>query len=251
MNTSKSEFMPIAPHSYDTMKEDKNCNHSKLIYSYTACDATELHYKYIKWKEEIGLDLPQGAYSFAREIQNIYKVTNITKYRSFQYRLLLRGVVTNIQLYKWNIAPNERCYFCQQERESIVHLMCNCEIIKAIWNQVALYIKERFDVKRINISTKSIIMNQLVQQKGHAANFICLIVKQYIYSTRCQGKSVTLQGIKNKIRQIESVEKYIAIKNSKEAVHTRKWGNMPSHSQDSVWDGVQIQDYVQQYVHQM
>ena len=76
-----------------------------------------IHNKYMKWIQELGQDPFGSLHDFAQSHCKIYKVTNVTKYRSFQYRLLQRGLVTNIQLYKWDIVEDNLCTFCHQEVE--------------------------------------------------------------------------------------------------------------------------------------
>ena len=44
--------------------------------------------KYIKWVQELGSGFCEDVFKFGELHQDIYKVTNVAKYRSFQYRLL-------------------------------------------------------------------------------------------------------------------------------------------------------------------
>ena len=73
------------------------------------------------------------------------------------------------------------------------------------------------------MNAKSIIFNELTEKKNHAANFICLITKQYIYKNKCQNRALSIQELKALIRNIENTEKYIAEKNGKLGIHRKKW----------------------------
>ena len=88
----------------DTMAND-NCSErmksTKLAYNDLVYDDQLLHPKKEKWEEELSIQMTYESY--LKEFLNIRKVTNITKYRSFQYRLLHRAIVTNETLYKWKI----------------------------------------------------------------------------------------------------------------------------------------------------
>ena len=67
------------------------------------------------------------------------------------------------------------------------------------------------------------MLNRLVEKKGHVINYMCLIVKQYIYAQRCAKKGLNFVVLKERIHMLERVEKYIAVKNFKTAIHNAKW----------------------------
>ena len=70
---------------------------------------------------------------------------------------------------------------------------------------------------------KNIILNELVQKKGHVVNFLCLVTKQFIYSQRCLKRSLNFPALKALYRHIRNVEKFIAVKNNRVAIHAKKW----------------------------
>ena len=76
------------------------------------------------------LQLPSDIY------ENNYHTTNKTKLRSFQIRLNLRSIVTNVQLYGLDIASNNLSTFCLEEPETLIYLFCDCQIVDAFWNDV-------------------------------------------------------------------------------------------------------------------
>ena len=139
---------------------------------------------------EMSQEFCDGFIGFRDQHKGIYKVTNVTKYRSFQYRLLQRGLVTNIHLEKWGILPSRLCSFCHTEPETLSHMFWTCSIVQEIWEEVAEYISTRFNTQELSMSLEAIITNQLVPVRHNVANFICLITKQYIYSQRCMGKNL-------------------------------------------------------------
>ena len=48
--------------------------------------------------------------------------TNITKLIVFQFKLLHRRLATNSFLTKINLKDNEQCTFCQNDKETLIHL---------------------------------------------------------------------------------------------------------------------------------
>ena len=110
-----------------------------------------------------------------------------------------------------------------QEEETTLHVLVGCKEVKNLWAAVEKYLIEKFNVK-LHLSEVNIILNRIVQPKYHVANFICLIIKQYIYSQKCREGSLSLAAVKTRINQIENIEKYIAIKKILSCMFTRKNG---------------------------
>ena len=126
-------FSPQMPSLYDNML--LCTNFSKNYYKYMEEDVMLLHNKYLGWRKEVS-DFTESLIDFGKEFNKIYKTTNITKYRDFQYRLLQRGLITNIHLFKWKIRESDLCTFCQYDRESVTHLMFYCPQVNVLWKQV-------------------------------------------------------------------------------------------------------------------
>ena len=217
-------FSPLAPHQYDRLLTSKGKNHSQKVYKYLSGDAILIHNKYIKWRQELGFYLGDGIVDFATIHKDIYQVTNIAKYRSFQYRLLQRGLVTNIQLKKWGISQVDSCTFCGEEEETISHLLYSCPMVYELWVKLVEWLEQKFSQTRISLDLKSVLLNRLEQKKTSAINFICLITKQYIYKEKCINGALNFGALKTHISHIENVEKYIAKKNDRLAKHYFKWG---------------------------
>ena len=82
----------------------------------------------------INATLPQD--TFSCYFQNIHKCTISTKLRDFQYRLLNQAVITNTHLFKWKIIQADLCTFCEEQPESILHLLVKCKHSQLIWNKL-------------------------------------------------------------------------------------------------------------------
>ena len=218
-------LFPLPPHNYDRVVYVYGTGVSKMVYNTIAEDAMVIHNKYLKWLQELGTNFCEGIYQFGLEHLNIYKVTNEAKYRSFQYRLLQRGLVTNIQLYKWKITTTELCSFCSEEKETIIHLMYHCKIVQELWGKIIKMLQEKFSNQVMDISPTAIIFNKVFKQVNHVGNFVCLIAKQYIYSQKCLGGQPNYPVLVQRLRSLQAIERYIAIKNGKLRKHEKKWAN--------------------------
>ena len=247
-STQKSEYMPLAPHNYDTCVNVEKRGFSRKVYSYIADDVSLIHYKYLKWQKELGTEFCGSIWEYGKLHMDIYVATNVTKYRSFQYRLLQRGLITNIQLSEWKIISSKMCTFCKMEEETILHLFFYCEDVQELWRSVIEYVIKSFGVNReeIKFEPKTVIMNQLVKGRKNIVNFICLLTKQFIYRQRCGQKEIRFYPLLEHFKLIERTEKYIAVKNKKVKQHEYKWG-MKSRDMG----GQTAQNFVQEYVDQM
>ena len=72
-------------------------------------------------------------------------------------------------------------------------------------------------------SFKTILLNTVSENARSVLNFVCLVVKQYLYVKRCAKMLPDIHELRTKIRSLEKIEKYIAIKNNKLAKHCKKW----------------------------
>ena len=237
----RSEYFPLPPHAYDWALLDKNL--SSKVYKYIGDDATIVVDKYNKWEIDLGESIAEDIYAYGRLHQKVFTTTNVAKYRSFQYRMLQRALITNVQLEKWGIKPSSLCTFCKKEDESIVHLFFQCEYVQTLWSRVFEWIEDRYQVtfSYLNFTPSSIIKNELVQGASSVINFICLLTKYYIYTSKCLQNELEFIVLKRLILKIESIEKYIAIKNGKLELHNKKW----------LWsceDQMGIDEYIESYI---
>ena len=93
----------------------KKKNLSSIIYK-EMLEVVSFIDKTDKWsyemKESINTEM------FIKGLNSGFVITNIPIYRSFNYRLLHRAVITNIQLSRWSVIETENCTFCKNSPET-------------------------------------------------------------------------------------------------------------------------------------
>ena len=240
--TSASQYMPVPPHNYDLSGLKSGRSWSSYVYQHISSDVLLLHNKYIKWLAEVGMDFCEGLFDFASKHVNIYKITNIPKLRSFQYRLLQRGLVTNILLSKWNMRNSDNCSFCDLEQETVIHLFFSCVRVRELWIEIVEYVENRFNEK-VNFNLTNTILDQWNPARGSIANLVCLASKQYIYAQKCLGQQLNFVDWKVKINAYENLEKYVAVKNGHLFKHNKKW-KVLSSSQNRT----ELDEYIGEYI---
>ena len=143
-----------------------------------------------------------------RAFKNMYKITNIVKLRSFQYRLLHNKIFCNNALFHWKIKDTQLCEHGCNEKEDIKHLLFNCRFIKPIWEEIETFSHQKN--MQVEISFANIVYNLIHPKPKHIANFITLVIKQYIYRCKCEGYRPSTQRAKIEIYDNMYIEKYNA-----------------------------------------
>ena len=80
----------------------------------------ELTRKALKWEQELECSVDYS--SLCSAMRTVYSTTNVTKLRSFQYRLYHRALITNIHLKLWGKEDCDLCSQCRKEHERETYL---------------------------------------------------------------------------------------------------------------------------------
>ena len=103
--------------------------------------------------------------------------------------------------------------------ETITHLFVHCPYIVPLWNYVQQYVDGNFE-------STNILFNRVVNHPGAKENCIVLIVKYYIYRSRCMWQKISIQACLNYIKEYYEIEYYIADCKNKLNTHSQKWSNV-------------------------
>ena len=197
-------------------------NIMSFVYNKLIAAPNILAEKKIKWQNDLGLQIDMA--NFKMCFKDIYVVTNVAKYRSFQYCLLHRALITNVHLFHWNKLSDNLCTFCGEYPETYLHLFIYCDWVKDIWLQLEKCMST-IDNSQINFNINTVMMNRLCQNAKSIKNFMCLICKQYIYRQQCFKKKPVFTELKRLIFQVKNIKHYIAVKNNKLKQFQRKWNS--------------------------
>ena len=129
------------------------------------------------------------------------KITQITKYQSFQFRLMHKAIWLNPRLYHSGLSKTKNCSFCQEAKETYQHFFYECQHVKALWNDLDTYFAKEM-LQKPNFGYHNVITNSLVDPPYHFINLTCLILKQHIYARKCQNKKPNINMILNEIKFI-------------------------------------------------
>lgn len=150
-----------------------------------------------------------------------FKTTKNTALQYLQYRILHRILTTNSYLFKIKYAQSDKCTFCQTLSETLEHLLYQCDKITELWESIKDWILNKMNI-RLEITKETVILGT-TNRSDKIINWLILIVKQYIYRTRCQNKNLSIFAIQNIVKQNFEIEKYILLKNCKYAEFFTIW----------------------------
>ena len=149
-------------------------------------------------------------------------VTIDSKSRAFQFKINHNFYYTNKKLHQAAIKNTTICSFCKTQEETLRYLFIECKFVQHIWNDLQTLLNESF-----SDDEKLFGKYRNIDDKTHdLISHITIIVKQSIHTSRLECSSPSFQSVKAKIRSIESLERHIAVKNSKLEQHNNKWKNV-------------------------
>ena len=180
---------------------------SKLIYFLLIESPNVIRESYEKWNLILHLDYTR----YQKAFDEIYTITNCTKLRDFQYRLLHKRVPSNKELYKWKIIASDKCSFCD-EQDDILHTLYRCGHINKLWKQFMTYAKTLSGIVPIELSEEAIILNHIHPKIKHIVNFATLVFKQLIYRKKCKNERLYFVEFEKELLLIKQIEHYNAIK---------------------------------------
>ena len=147
-----------------------------------------------------------------KSINNIKYFIICEKLRSFQYCMLMNALVTNIHLKHYGVRNNSLCSNCHAHTETVKHLMFDCLKVK----DLRLWIE---NVCTVKLNYKSIFLIDMHNNPRFAQNSMVLIVKFYIYRSRCLNERLSVTSCRHFLKNYIDIEEIIA--KSKNKLHTR------------------------------
>ena len=183
-----------------------------------------------KWTEDEWLTL----------FPEFIKFVKPTKLRYFQYRILNRALTTNIVRAKWHKEIKAECTFCNKEKETVIHMLVDCEIVSPLWNALGKFCKHFLEVN-ISFDSKLIILNNYKNEKRSLINLFIVTLKQHIYACKCQDITPSFPHFVEKLSYWSQIDKMYALQKDKIKQYYKKWQNIffkknPQHWQIVIID---------------
>ena len=119
--------------------------------------------------------------------------TKITKIIVFQFKLFHRRLATNSFLTKINLKDNEQCTFCQNDKETLIHLFWTCEISTLFWQGFKKWAINRGELSN-NTNLSPYLILGLKPNKNKSINFYFLIARYFIWICKMRSLSPKIEN---------------------------------------------------------
>ena len=187
---------------YESMLNMSKKGITRKIYNNCIHDPTHM-YKYCDRWQDIGVNIEYNDY--CRAFCNLYKITKITKFRDFQYRMLLKKIPCNAELFQWGVLKSPMCTFCKKEKETEAHLFYECQVSRNILKWLESKCTE-YEIPFNIGNAEYVILNRCKLPAQHIISFLLLFIKQYIYRKRCQNQIPTCKELVQEIEYLRKLE---------------------------------------------
>lgn len=187
--------------------------------------APQIQGSMLLWSQDLNVPIDKKQWTSICKFS--WKISLCTKLRLFQYKVLQRCLVTNINLYYYKMREDKLCTFCRNDNETVFHLLWLCPHVRRFWSRVFDVLKNNFHDNRLNLDTPDIctkiIFNRVTTNTLDCINTIILIAKRFIYVSRCTKMDLNIYRFIEQVMHYKNLEKYIAIKNHKLDKYAIKW----------------------------
>ena len=133
------------------------------------------------------------------------KLTNSTKLRFFQFRLINGYILTNERVSKWDKNTPALCTFCGKEIETIIHLFITCTHTHKMWVALKKWL-DHFCFLQLDIEPFDLIFNMYKNEFKQMVNTLILIMKYYIYVKKIHGHKPNFSELLCQISKYKRIE---------------------------------------------
>ena len=152
-----------------------------------------------------------------------FRTTLDSKLREFQYKILKNIVFTKDKLFRFGLSQSPNCTFCNEEPESLEHLLSRFKVSSEFWKEVLSWLKEN-NIVIESFGEIGLFLGIFEESEDFLLiNHVMLSGKYYIYVRKCPGSLPSLRGFIARTRRVYNIELHIARERDKLAIHFKKW----------------------------
>ena len=120
------------------------------------------------------------------------------------------------------IKPVDVCTLCNAYPETKIHLFVECTKIQPLIE----YYKRLCTVSGMDVTEWDEIrylFSNIHDKPNHIVNFVCIVMKQFIYSCHCAGVALALNKFIKLLEEMQDVEFEIARREHRLVGHVQHW----------------------------
>ena len=142
-----------------------------------------------------------------------------SKMRAFQWKINHNIYFTNEKLEKIKLVDSNRCTFCKDHREDLLHLFIRCRYVHPLWDSLESILSYVFSDEEKLLGVAEHIGERSYDIHSHTS----FILKYYIHICRINQIKPKLTHFYKRIAYNEFLERQIATRKRKVGRHFRKW----------------------------
>ena len=138
-----------------------------------------------KWQRELNLDLDDN---WVIHFTKLYHAADDTNLLNFYYNLFHRIIYTNSRLFKCCLSETELCTFCNEQRETLLHLLYECSHIRTFLLLLRDFLNSKCNIS-FNLEPDKLILNRFssTPTENNCLSICAIIAKCYIYCCKVKG----------------------------------------------------------------
>ena len=171
-----------------------------------------------KWGAELNLG---PNFCWKKILTFPFSLVKDTNLRWFQFRIIHRFLGTNSLLCKMGIKTDNKCSFCNREKETIKHLFWDCEYVQDFWETVILLLAENCGLETVTFNICDILFGN--PKSDDILNKIILWGKKYIFRCKYEGNTPSFNTFQRLLAWHFKVDAYIAKVEQKYGEFQTKW----------------------------
>lgn len=143
-----------------------------------------------------------------------------SRYTSFQFKLVMRILTTNVFLNIIRVRENNLCTFCGAVPETLKHLFLTCPVVERFWNRICDYLSEH------SIGQMSNKVKMFGDPESQIITHCVTVAKYIIYDARRRSTSPQLSYFKSWLARDLASEEYISRKQGQMESLRKKWSSL-------------------------
>ena len=131
----------------------------------------------------------------------------LTSIRSGTYKFFLRDIPYNARLEHMGLSDTDRCKWCPNTRESILHLYWQCPHSVDVWKHLANLFSQVYNVT-MQIDLKRFLFGHMGENRDNlhpVFDVLCSLTKTYLHKCKCKGIISQNSGLERYIGYIKDI----------------------------------------------
>ena len=153
-----------------------------------------------------------------------FNVVSDNSVKWFQYRILNNILGTNDQLLKMKLSTNNICRLCNNQIETVQHLMSECSKSGELWSDITVWIKNKMGID-LQLSKEKKVLGYLhLDHHFFPLNFILVHSRKYIFWCAYHNFNLNFFMLQKILKGCFLEEENLAKTNSRIGKFNRIWG---------------------------